>query len=74
MQCREAKWDDKDGVWAAKGDMEEDYAADYYWVLLVALAFALGLPALFMHLVYKFKHMGQAGDKKVQNALGWMCA
>ena len=46
-----------------------------YWVFVAVMAtfYSLGVPILFMILVYKFKyHATQGGDKVVMGALGWM--
>ena len=37
-----------------------------------AFFFALGIPALFVFLVYRFKKLGKSGDKVVARALGWL--
>ena len=34
--------------------------------------YAVGVPAVFMLLINKFKHHGRRGDKLVQKVLGWM--
>ena len=44
-------------------------------VAVMATFYSLGVPLLFMILVYKFKyHATQGGDKVVHRALGWMFA
>ena len=54
-------------------DAEGKYS-DYVMLTgLAAFAYAAGVPALFMFLVYKYKDQGRAGDRTVQKALGWMC-
>ena len=59
-----------DGVECGKGE----YNAYVIWAVLAGFIYAVGCPALFMFLVYKYKERGKRGDKMIQNALGWMCA
>ena len=49
------------------------YASYYPWVWVAAMAFAVGVPVLFWYLVSRYSSHGQAGDRVVQSALGWMC-
>ena len=55
-------------------DVDVDkYNSYYYWVVVAAVIYAAGVPALFWYLLQRFKPMGQSGDRVVRKALGWMC-
>ena len=41
-------------------------------VAVAAVVYSIGIPALFVFLVYRFKNLGKAGDKVVAKALSWM--
>ena len=51
-----------------------EYNAYVIWAVLAGFIYAVGCPALFMFLVYKYKDRGRAGDRTVQRAFGGMFA
>ena len=55
----------------------DEYNSHAVAVGFAAVIYSVGIPALFVYLVYRFKELGQAGDKHdkvVAKALGWMMA
>ena len=54
-----------------EGKATARYKKYYNWVFLATIIYSLGVPILFVKLLYHFKDQGNAGDKVVQNALGW---
>ena len=52
----------------------DEYNAYVIPTFLAAFIYAVGVPTLFMFLVYKYKDRGRAGDRTVQRAFGGMFA
>ena len=64
-------WGPRDAEGNNDGKYDERYASNIPLAFAFACIYSLGVPALFIWLVYRFKADGQAGNRVIQGALGW---